>query len=85
MDYPLDLKLPDPAVGFAVANDEAEHQVLTDAGYEPALVVSDADPSESDAVGHTVESVRATLDAAGITYSKRLGLAKLINLLPSAG
>lgn len=43
----------------------------------------EADPSESDASGHTVESVRAQLDAAGIAYDKRLGLSKLIALLPA--
>ena len=75
MTYPLNVQLPAPQIGFAVANDEGEHQALTDAGYLPALV-------ESDATGHTVESVRATLDAAGIEYKKTFGLAKLIALLP---
>lgn len=81
--YPLNMKL-EQGIGFALANDEAEHLALTDIGYGPALVVPEADPAESDAAGHTVESVRATLDSAGITYSKRLGLAKLIELLPAA-
>ena len=35
--YPLNMKLRD-GVGFAVANDETEHQALTDAGYGPAYV-----------------------------------------------
>lgn len=75
--YPLNLK--NAALGgFAVANDEAEHQSLSDAGYEPKFA-----PSEGSADGHTVESVRATLDAAGIEYKKTLGLAKLIALLPA--
>jgi hypothetical protein len=38
MDYPLDMKLPAPAIGFAVANDEADHIALTEAGYLPAYV-----------------------------------------------
>lgn len=38
--YPLDVKLPAPLIGFAVANDEAEHLALTAAGYVPALVVT---------------------------------------------
>lgn len=42
----------------------------------------EADPAEADGAGHTVESVRASLDAAGIAYDKRLGLAKLVALLP---
>lgn len=33
--YPLDMKLID-GIGFAVANDEAEHQALTERGYGPA-------------------------------------------------
>lgn len=85
--YPINLSLL-AGIGFAVANDEAEHQALTDAGYGPAYVAPvvpepEADPAESDAAGHTVESVRAQLDAAGIAYDRRLGLAKLLALLPA--
>jgi hypothetical protein len=36
--YPLNVSLPAPAVGFALANDDAEHRSLTDAGYRPAYV-----------------------------------------------
>lgn len=36
--YPLNMTLPAPAIGFALANDEAEHATLTEAGYVPALV-----------------------------------------------
>ena len=35
--YPLNLSLAAPTVGFAVANDEAEHAELTARGYQPAL------------------------------------------------
>lgn len=35
MDYPLNMTLAGAQVGFAVANDEAEHKALSDAGYEP--------------------------------------------------
>lgn len=85
--YPLNLTKPatvsDPA-GFALANDIDEHRALTALGYSPALVEeADANPSEDDGQGHTVESVRAQLDAAGIAYDKRWGLAKLIALLPA--
>jgi hypothetical protein len=37
--YPLNVSLPAPAVGFAVASNAAEHAALTEAGYLPALVV----------------------------------------------
>lgn len=82
--YPLNMKTPGEQPGFAVANDEAEHQALTECGYEPKFVAAEpeADPAEADGEGHTVQSVRAQLDAAGIPYDKRLGLAKLIALLP---
>ena len=98
--YPLNMALAS-GIGFALANDEAEHRALTVAGYGPAFVAPDADgrgyvyrPSghqperisttaEADGAGHTVESARAALDAAGIAYDKRLGLAKLIALLPA--
>lgn len=82
--YPLNLtfKVGD-VCGFAVANDEQEHSALSDAGYEPKFVAPDADIGESDGQGHTVESVRAALDAAGIAYDKRLKLSNLIALLPA--
>ena len=34
--YPLNMTLPVPAVGFALANEVSEHQALTEAGYLPA-------------------------------------------------
>jgi hypothetical protein len=79
--YPLNMMLT-VGVGFAVANDEIEHAALTTAGYGPALV-PEADPNESDGNGHTVASVRTRLDAAGIYYDKRLGLSKLVALIPA--
>lgn len=66
--------------GYAVANDADEHQRLSEMGYEPKLE-AEADPAASDDAGHTVESVRAQLDAAGIAYDKRWGLARLLTLL----
>ena len=65
------------AGGFAVANTEAEHRSLTSAGYGPAFVA--LEPANA----HTLETARATLDAAGVAYDKRLGLAKLVALLPA--
>jgi len=41
--YPLNMTNPE-AGGYAVANDEAEHRALTEAGYEPAYVAPDAEP-----------------------------------------
>lgn len=80
--YPLNV-MNTKLGGYAVANDEDEHLRLSDMGYEPKLVKPDADPAEADAAGHTVASVRAQLDAAGIAYDKRLGLPKLLALLPA--
>ena len=38
--YPLNVRLPDPQIGFAVANDEAEHKALSDMGYLPVYVAA---------------------------------------------
>lgn len=35
--YPLNVSLPAPAIGYAVANDANEHAALSAAGYLPAL------------------------------------------------
>ena len=43
--YPLNMHNPD-ACGFAVANDEAEHKALSEAGYLPAFVA--AEPEEAE-------------------------------------
>jgi hypothetical protein len=82
--YPLKMR-NDAIGGYAAANDAAEHARLSEMGYEPKFVAPEpeADPSEADGEGHTVASVRAALDAAGIAYDKRLGLAKLLALLPA--
>jgi hypothetical protein len=99
MIYPLHMRLLGVVVGFAVANTETEHEALTAMGYTPPLVpklaAPDPDPaptteplSEPEAPtssGPTVESVRAQLDAAGIEYDRRWGLARLIELLPAEG
>ena len=77
--YPLNMKLLQ-GIGFAVANDEAEHDALTAAGYGPAraVAVSAAPATQADITA----SVRAQLDAAGISYPDGAGLAKLVALLP---
>ena len=83
---PVNMVLPAGA-GYAVASSKVEMLALEALGYisdggEIAPSPDDADPAESDGAGHTVESVRLTLDAAGIDYDRRLGLAKLVSLLP---
>jgi hypothetical protein len=82
--YPLNV-FNASLIGFAVANDEQEHARLSDIGYEPkmALAEPEADPASDDGAGHTVESLRAQLDAAGIPYDKRFGAARLLSLLPA--
>jgi len=75
MTYPLHMRNK-ASGGFALANDEAEHQSLSDSGYEPKLIAPAASEPES------IDAVRAKLDAAGIAYDKRWGLAKLLELLP---
>ena len=77
--YPLNMKLKE-GVGFAVANDEAEHDTLAAAGYGPARAgaVAVVPATQADIAA----SVRAQLDAAGISYPDGTGLAKLVALLP---
>lgn len=76
--YPLNVTIQcDGVTGHAVANDTAEHQALSAAGYLPALAEDDADDQ------HTIETARAALDAAGIAYDGRHGLTKLLKLLPA--
>lgn len=76
--YPLNMTLlVGELTAFAVANDQDEHKTLSEAGYQPPFA------GEHDGNGETVESVRAKLDALGIEYDKRLGLSKLIALLPA--
>ena len=57
--YPLNVKLPDPQIGFAVANDEAEHKALSDLGYLPAYVAAVVDRAallaEAEAKGLKVD------------------------------
>ena len=57
--YPLNVKLPDPQIGFAVANDEAEHKALSDMGYLPAYVAPVVDRTallaEAEAKGLKVD------------------------------
>jgi hypothetical protein len=43
--YPLDMTLV-KGIGFAVANDEDEHQALTAKGYGPAYVAP-AEPADT--------------------------------------
>lgn len=76
--YPMNMhKLP-MGSGYAVANSDAERDALVSMGYVSAdgtTVPPTVPPVE------TIESVRAQLDAAGVEYDKRLGLAKLKELL----
>lgn len=66
--YPLNMQLAAPAIGFAVANDEAEHQTLTDFGYLPASV-----PVETVDKAALIEQLKAKGVAADARWSvKRL-------------
>ena len=79
--YPLNMQLA-VGTGFAVANSDEERDALLTHGYVSPDDMPEADPAEADNAGHTVQSVRAVLDGAGIAYDKRLGLNKLLALLP---
>lgn len=59
--YPLDVKLAAPAIGFAIANDEAEHQALSDMGYLPAYVESE--PLDKAALIEQLKAAGVAVDA----------------------
>jgi hypothetical protein len=63
--------------GYAVANTEAEHIALTGYGYTPPFVSAESSSAEQN----DKAAVMAALDAAGVNYDKRLGVAKLTALL----
>ena len=46
MDYPLNMQLAAPEIGFAVASDEAEHIALSDIGYLPAFPGHEQAPAD---------------------------------------
>ena len=73
--YPLNLTLP--AGGFAVANNEAEHQALSSYGYEPAFQSVGPTPTDE-------ELLRDELTAKGIKFDKRWGAEKLRAALEAA-
>jgi len=88
--YPLSMKLKE-GIGFAVANDEDEHAKLEAAGYGPgrstgigsiAGIQLGATPPAPATQADLATTVRAQLDAAGISYPEGAGLAKLVALLP---
>lgn len=84
--YPLNMKLKN-GVGFAVANDEDEHAALEAAGYGPGRQTgtSGAGPAPALATPDDIAaSMRAQLDAAGISYPDNAPLAKLASLLSKA-
>jgi len=58
--------------------EEVEEPKAVKAAEVPAEVLAEA-PAEAT---EDIASVRAKLEAAGIEYDKRLGLAKLMALLP---
>lgn len=81
--YPLNMTLKS-GIGFAVANDEAEHKSLTEAGHGPEFFVpgsAQTDAQSGDATDE-LSAVRKQLDDLGIAYHPRAGLAKLKALLP---
>jgi len=72
MSYPLNMQLPDPLVGFAVANTEDEHIALTAFGYGPAYVEpTHADDPQTPEEQTQRESLLAQAAAVGLTVDGR--------------
>lgn len=76
MNYPLNIENFDLG-SYAVANSEDEHKALSLLGFKPAYVEAEVETVSVD----SVESLRLQLDARGIAYDNRLGVAKLTALL----
>lgn len=70
--YPLDMQLAAPAVGFALATDDAEHRALTGAGYLPAYV-EEADDIRTPLLAQAAEK--------GLKVDKRWSDARLADEL----
>lgn len=92
--FPVGMTLKSKQPGFAVANSAEELAALQAAGYVPDIPINAAPADEGDrssppggpdvgtgAAPSTVEEARAALDAKGIAYDKRWGLAKLLGAL----
>lgn len=73
--YPLNVQLPAPAVGFAVANDPIEHQALSAAGYVPAYVAPVLDRA----------ALLAEAEAKGLKVDGRWSDARLAEELAKLG
>ena len=69
--YPLNVALPAPAIGFAVANGAAEHEALSALGYLPAIVMH-----ASTAAPGRAELIRQAA-AAGVKVDGRWSDARL--------
>jgi hypothetical protein len=73
--YPLNVSLPAPAIGFAVANNEADHIALTAHGYVPAYVAPVLDRA----------SLLEQAAAKGLTVDGRWSDARLAKELAALG
>jgi len=69
--YPLNVSLPSPQIGFAVANDADEHARLTAMGYEPAL--EDAAPQGDEEQPTPLQHLAPAPDGAAPTEAPKRG------------
>lgn len=92
--FPVRMTLKTTQPGFAVANDAAELATLQGLGFAPDVPLNAAPADDGDGSsppgGHdvgpgaapsTVEEARAALDARGVAYDGRWGLARLLEAL----
>lgn len=75
--YPLNMQRATPDVGFALANDEAEHQVLTDAGYVPAFISVSSATAQPALMALDRTTLMAQAEAKGMRVDKRWSDARL--------
>lgn len=85
--YPLNMHHK-AAGGYAVANDEDEHKSLSANGYEPKweapVDADDAATAAAEEVVHTVETLRAALDAKEVAWKGNWGMKRLQQALDEA-
>lgn len=88
--YPLNMTNAG-AQGYAVANDENEHESLSDAGYEPKFEKAATAPAKSAAPktesGETLDktALQKLLTDAGVDFHPATGEKKLLALATEKG
>lgn len=77
------IRMKHPMHGFHDAYTTTEKEAMVKSGWVEDVPAPAAETTDDAVEGETVESLRAKLDALGITYHPNAGLKKLLTLLPA--